>query len=108
MMTHDELLEAILLEVRRLCLIAYWLPDSRLAPGKGFPDLVIAGPYGHLFAELKTPGQKLTSPQTTWRNMLVAGRADYHLWQPRDWDSGAIKGTLWAIAEQQLPYEDPE
>jgi VRR-NUC domain. len=53
--------------------------------GKGFPDLVIAGPGGLLFRELKTEKGRLTPDQQAWQAVLASAGADVAVWRPRDW-----------------------
>lgn len=64
-------------------LSAYHTHDSRRSP-PGFPDLVIAGPGGLLFAELKTARGRVTTAQTTWLTILRTAGAETHLWRPGD------------------------
>lgn len=60
----------------------------------GFPDLVIAGFGGVLFAELKDYGAQLSSPQNRWHWSLVAAGADWVLWRPADIISGEVDRKL--------------
>jgi hypothetical protein len=60
----------------------------------GFPDTVIAGPGGHLFAELKRHDGRVTPEQRKWIDTLRAGGADVYLWRPADWQSGEILRVL--------------
>lgn len=74
--------------------------DSRKSRGhKGFPDLVIAGPRGTVFAELKTNGRSLTPDQRHWGSVLGKSGQRWYVWRPRDLASGIITETLDSIAE---------
>lgn len=56
-----------------------------ISGNKGFPDLVIVGPAGVLFRELKAANGKLSPEQTTWLDMLDLAGADAGVWRPVDW-----------------------
>ena len=51
----------------------------------GFPDLVLAGASGVIFAELKAQKGRPSKDQQLWRSALEAGGAEYYLWRPSDW-----------------------
>lgn len=63
----------------------------------GFPDLVLAGPYGVMFRELKASAGLLRPRQTRWRHQLIAGGADYQVWRPLDWINGRIEDQIRAL-----------
>ena len=71
--------------VRRLAhdlgLLTYHVLDSR-GSSAGFPDWVIAGPGGVIFAENKSERGKLRPEQETWRDRLLEAGAIWHLWRP--------------------------
>lgn len=53
---------------------------------KGFPDLTLAHrTRGTIFVELKSDVGKLSPEQELWRDVLLAGGQEWHLWRPRDW-----------------------
>ncbi len=96
-MSEDELLASVTSLAAWLRLSAYHTFDSRRS-APGFPDMVIAGPGGVIFAELKSAHGKLTKEQAEWRYVLeLAGQA-YKLWHPKDWATGVIADTLKGIA----------
>lgn len=66
--------------------------------GQGFPDLVISGPGGTLFRELKMPRGQLKPEQVTWKYNLIAGGEDYAIWLPADYESGLIETELSQVA----------
>lgn len=89
---------AALLLAARLGLLAHHQPDSRHGTGRGFPDLVLAGPGGVLFAECKGPREQLTLPQWTWRFQLLAAGLDHRIWRQDQWESGEIEAALRLLA----------
>jgi hypothetical protein len=66
----------------------------------GFPDLLLCGPGGIAFRELKSGayGARLRSEQTAWKYRLKAARQDWALWKPADLESGRIDRELDALA----------
>lgn len=60
--------------------------DSRKSAGPGFPDLVIVGKSGTLFAELKSTTGKVSTLQTEWIEALQVSGERVHVWRPEDWD----------------------
>jgi hypothetical protein len=96
-MTEDELLAAVLELAKWLRLLAYHTRDSRRS-APGFPDLVIAGPRGVLFPELKSARGRLRPAQVTWKYMLLASGQAWRLWTPADWADGTIERELRSIA----------
>ena len=97
-MTEAELLGHVLELTRWLQLLAYHVPDSRRS-APGFPDLVIVGPNGLLFRELKSTFGRPTAEQTSWGWTIRAGGADWGIWRPLDWDTGQVEAELRAIAK---------
>lgn len=65
--------------------------------GKGWPDLVLAGPAGVLFRELKSARGVPSEEQRLWLGALRAAGQDAGLWRPTDWRSGRILEELRAI-----------
>lgn len=80
-----------------LRLTAYHTHDSRHSAA-GFPDWVIAGPYGLLFRELKTQAGKLTGAQQKWAGELLSAGANYEVWRPYDAITGRITADLLFLA----------
>lgn len=73
---------------------------QRVACNRGFPDLLILGPGGVLFRELKMttmPGRGLSPIQVTWRDRVKASGQDWGIWTPRDLRDGCIERELAAI-----------
>lgn len=106
-MSEKELLSSVLDLCSRLRLRAAHFPPLLTPDGrwitsgqgdaKGFPDLVIVGPGGVLFAELKTDTGRVEPAQRMWLDALAAGAARVRVWRVRDWRSGAIARDLQAL-----------
>lgn len=86
--------------IRGLCdgfrLLRYHTTDSRRCP-VGFPDLVIAGPRGMLFRELKATRGYTSKVQAQWLDML-ARHGDAAVWTPYDLLSGRVARELRAVS----------
>jgi hypothetical protein len=93
-MTETDLQDRIIAICKRLGLDVYHTHDSRRSEA-GFPDLVIAGDYGHLFAELKRQDRHPTAPQQAWLDRL-AKTGTAVVWRPSDLIDGSI---AWALAK---------
>lgn len=96
-MREDQLQEAILELCKYLRLKVFHVYDSRKSAGPGFPDLVIAGPGGVVFAELKSEKGSVSLSQTEWLDMLTLGGATAVVWRPSDMDG--IRRTLTSLAK---------
>lgn len=57
--------------------------DSRRSKA-GFPDLVICGPRGVIFAELKAPKGRVKPAQQEWIDALHAAGQMAYVWRPDD------------------------
>jgi hypothetical protein len=85
-------------EVERMCvsrrLLFHHCQTSYTCSGpNGFPDLVIAGTRGVIFAELKVFAQ-LRGKQVDWFHTLAASGARYCLWAPDHLSDGTIAREL--------------
>ena len=58
--------------------------DSRRSK-KGFPDLVISGPGGTIFAELKAQRGKITPDQQAWIDSINNSGGECWVWRPSHW-----------------------
>lgn len=70
---------------------------------KGFPDLLIVGPAGILFRELKQAGSHLRGEQKRWAWRLREAGQDVAAWRPADWQSGRIAAELARMAGSANP-----
>lgn len=96
-LTHDRNLWVMVLNPARF--------NQRIAGNKGFPDLMVVGPGGVLFRELKTMdgmSRGLRPDQQVWRDRLKAAGQDWQTWMPRDLETGRIEQEMSAI---EVPNE---
>lgn len=94
----EETLQASVLELAKAFGIrAYHTHDSRRSPA-GFPDLVLAGRRGVIFAELKSAGGAMRPEQVAWKYQLLASGQRWRLWRPADWTTKVIEADLREIA----------
>ena len=80
----------------------FWIPHPKLAGcPPGWPDLVVIGPRGALFRELKSATGTLSPAQFDVACRLADAGLDYDVWIPADaWD-GTIDRELAAIAPER-------
>lgn len=105
--TEAELLGWVLGAARRRGLQAFHSTDARLDVGPGFPDLVIAGPGGVIFAELKSATGETSAEQDLWLWTLRQSCQYQVVWRPRDWMGGAIADALNQLAAPHLYRREP-
>lgn len=107
-LSEDQLMDSViaLAEVKRLLVHhckAARLPSGRIAVpirgNKGFQDLVLAGPGGQLFAELKNDFEKQKPDQVRWMEMVNAGGGVAVLWRPVHWFDKTIERALTDLAK---------
>lgn len=100
-MKEDRGPDSLDARIRRLCedlgLLRYHTFDSRRST-KGFPDLVICGPRGVLFRELKSQRGKVTAEQRAWLCALIDTGQDAGVWRPESLLSGVVAAELTAIS----------
>lgn len=96
-------------QVRRLAddlgLIRYHTLDSR-GSSAGFPDWVIAGPGGVIFAESKSMNGKLRPEQAEWRDRLLEAGATWYLWRPDGLADGSIALQLAQVSYLSTGHHD--
>lgn len=69
--------------------LVYFIPDSRLASCRGYPDLTLlypGSPPRLLVRELKVGKGRVRPEQHTWLNGLRACGFDAEVWRESDWD----------------------
>jgi len=101
-LTEAQLQRSVLDTCRAMRLLAFHVLDSRKSVGVGFPDLVIAGPGGTIFRELKNANHQPTPEQMTWLGTLDEGGSDAALWRPEHLRSGEIAETLARLARKRV------
>jgi hypothetical protein len=104
-MSEDDLLVSVTCGTRakpglcKLFGLKWYHPFDSRRSVSGWPDLVIAGPGGVLYAELKTRRGRVSAPQREWITALEhAGQAVF-VWRPEDFFSCGIQAELAAIAK---------
>lgn len=110
-MTEADLLAEVTALCDRLGLLWHHDPDPhrfglrrirewfRARGRPGFPDLVIAGPGGYLFAELKSDDGDTSAEQDMWAFYLTRDEANrWTLWRPADCTSGRIRNELHRLS----------
>lgn len=96
-MTEKQFLAAVVELAGYLGLLVYHTYDSRRSD-PGFPDLVLAGDRGVIFAELKTEHGQLSPAQVAWKWKLLAGHCNWKLWRPAQLQAGLILRDMKGIA----------
>lgn len=105
-MSEQGLDDAIRSIAEGLGLLRYATFDSRRSPA-GFPDLVLVGPQGTLFRELKTETGRTSGAQEHWLTALRAAGQDAGVWRPSSLLSGRVARELAAIAGLRVRQEVP-
>lgn len=83
-MRERELQTGVLSLARLMGLLVYHTYDSRRSQ-PGFPDLVIVGPRGVLYRELKTINGRVSPDQQKWLAALQRAGQDAGVWRPDQW-----------------------
>lgn len=83
-------------------LILHYAVDSRRIRTKepyraGFPDVVVVGPGGSLFAELKCGDDTVSRDQRAWSARLTGAGQLWVEWRPLDLLSGRIETELASL-----------
>lgn len=90
--TERQLQDAVLELAQTLGWLTYHTFDSRRSAA-GFPDLTLVRDR-LVMAELKSDTGRVSVPQATWLDSLVAVGVEAYLWKPRDWTNGNIERVL--------------
>lgn len=105
-LTEDQFRPQVLKLAQDMGLLTHYCADSRKCSGRrGFPDLIIVGKYGLIFAELKTDEGETSLEQDLWLWTLnsACGRssvASVALWRPSDLHNGVIEESFRALCEK--------
>lgn len=104
-MTEAELLKRVIELCDTHSVLVFHSGDSRRDMGdSGFPDLVLAGSSGLLFAELKDAFGVRSPGQIQWRYRLLSAGQHCALWRPKDLESGAIETAIeWLHEDAKMP-----
>ena len=98
-MQEDELLA----EIEKRCglrgLLWHHSRDSRREQS-GWPDLVIVGPGGILFRELKSEDGRLSLAQRDVGRTILAARGNWAIWRPSDLYDGTVSRWLTKLVTQ--------
>jgi hypothetical protein len=70
--------------------------DSRRG-ASGWPDLVLIGPHGVIYRELKTQGGRIRPEQHAIMDALIASGADVDVWRPLDLVVGRIRDEIMRL-----------
>lgn len=105
-MTHDEVIKEVMKRAIRAGLLIHYCRSGQQCQGsKGMPDLIIVGPEGLLFREVKSEYDDTTADQDWWgyiltnvdNRCLVHGQPPlYDVWRFPDLE-GIIVSELAAI-----------
>lgn len=83
---QEKELQAMVVELcQRLGLLVYHTHDSRRSQ-PGFPDLVVVGPGGLEFWELKGDNGRTTPEQREWIEAIGRTGSYAGVFRPDDWD----------------------
>jgi hypothetical protein len=98
-MLEDELRE----EIAKLCsefgYICHHTRDSRKEKkSSGWPDCVIIGHAGIIFAELKSDTERLSAEQRKVGSKIQAAGGRWVVWRPRHLREGLIRARLAELA----------
>lgn len=96
-MTEAQLQHEVIARARALGHLVFHSTDSIRDIGAGFPDLVIVGNNGVIFAELKSGSGYRTAVQNTWYYRLFCAGQNVVLWRPQDLRDGVIDQALQAL-----------
>lgn len=88
-----------------LGLRAYHVPDSRRVTDRGFPDWVLAGPAGVIFAETKQRYEPLLPDQAEWLQLLDRAGLTVRLWREQDGIFRLIEDQTRTISGRTPRYE---
>lgn len=97
--TEAQLQEAVEKLCRTYGRLFHHCQDSRLCHGIGFPDLVIAGPGGTLYRELKVRGREPAFEQRRWGRILREAGQDWKIWTETDYASGLIAREIAMLGQ---------
>ena len=116
--TEDDLKRTVIDMCRSLGLLVAHFRPAQIRPGvwvtpveadgAGFPDMVIVGPGGVLFWELKSATGSASADQTRWLSALRDAGAMAWVVRPRDLRAGHIEAALKQLAKPGAALDQAE
>lgn len=98
-MTHDVLVAEIQVRAQARGLLTHYCGRSVTCSGdRGLPDLVVAGPYGVAWLEVKTGQGQLKPGQVKWKHTLTAGGQLHRTVTAEHLDMGLVDRLLDRLA----------
>jgi len=94
---RDGLKDTVIAMAKAMGLRVYHTHNSKHSTEIGFPDLVVTGPGGTIFRELKGDGCTPTAEQTRYLADLHTSGEDAGWWNPDDWYSGRVQTELQVL-----------
>lgn len=80
-------------------LLLHHCRDSRHCDGDpGLPDVILVGPGGVMWRELKSSPHNMTRGQSDWKWALRAAGADHGIWLPSHLRNGTLDDEIAALA----------
>ena len=101
-MTHDQVVAEIQRRAAvRGALSHYCRSAVRCVGTPGMPDILVAGPYGIAWIEVKTPScPTLSSDQTRWKYALIAAKQRHYVVGPAELADDRLEEILDIIADR--------
>lgn len=99
-MSEAELDESIRDAAKLFRLRVFSIRQSKagVVTSRGWPDLVIVGPGGVIWRELKTEHKEPTDDQIAWGDALTQAGQSWAVWKPSDWINRTIEAELRQLA----------
>lgn len=92
----------LLNEIEKRCalrgLLFHASKDSRRDTSAGWPDLVVVGPGGIIFRELKSDQGRLQVPQRRAGSLIERAGGNWAVWRPQHLTDGNISQWLTVLA----------
>ena len=106
-MSEDDLLRSCLDLAARLGVRTFHVRPGRTnhgwrtpvsGDGAGWPDLVLVGPGGVLYRELKSARGELRPDQQAWLDALRRAGQGAGVWRPDGWAAGIVQDQIRGVA----------
>ncbi len=97
-LTHAELIGQFTQLAWNRGLYVHWCGDGRRCEGPGLPDLIIAGPHGLIFREVKSAAAPKVRPdQKSWIRLLNMPQFTNTIIRAAVWEQSDLDGGLAAL-----------